>query len=250
MIISRLCAPYHLNHSLYRSPACKISICCLNVFKRVFYETPTYYSKEFTYYQKFGICKVLLTFYSMQTQINDRRPNMPLEQTPGLQGSDAEKYQQSLMELIQSIKGWEKLNEIEQEVQVFNFMDTLGHLFLDYFQFHLDESNACAVQYQSLLNYSVDPITSYIINLWGRLEGAGEYEDPWDEACWGRTNIEAFNTMFKQVLDPPLNPQCIDRYMNDRKGTAFLPWRDIPKNAPVSHWWWFEKFGTSWLEED
>ncbi|MCE2982707.1 MAG: hypothetical protein LW832_03975 [Parachlamydia sp.] len=55
--------------------------------------------------------------------------------------------------------------------------------------------------------------------------------------------------MFKQVLDPPLDPEWIDDYMNDRRGTAFLPWNDIPKNAPASHWWWFEKFGTSWLKE-
>ncbi|MCE2982706.1 MAG: hypothetical protein LW832_03970 [Parachlamydia sp.] len=105
---------------------------------------------------------------------------MPLEQIPGLQGSDSEKYQKSLIELIQSIKGWEKLNEIDQEVPVINFMDALGRLFLDYFQFHLDEANACAVQYQSLLKYSVRPISSYITNLWGRLRGADEYEEPWE----------------------------------------------------------------------
>jgi hypothetical protein len=56
--------------------------------------------------------------------------------------------------------------------------------------------------------------------------------------------------MFKQVLDFPLNPQDIDDYMDDTKGKNFLLWKDIPKNAPASHWWWFEKYGTSWLEED
>jgi hypothetical protein len=79
-------------------------------------------------------------------------------------------------------------------------------------------------------------ITLYIFNLEHRLRGADEYDDPWEEACWGRTNIEAFNTMFKQVINLPLDRGCIDDYMDDRKGNAFLPWNLIPKNMPTSHW--------------
>jgi hypothetical protein len=255
MFISRLGASYHLNHSLYCLPPCQISICSLRVFKtaNAFQQIQNQINKKNIFHQKFNFCKIGLAFLFMQNQINNMRTLMPsIEQIPGLEGpnSDAKKYKDSLIELITSIKEWEKWTEKEQRVPVIDFMDALGRLFLDYFQHHLDEANACAVQYQSLLNYSVDPITSYIINLWHRLRSADDYDDPWEEACWGRTNIEAFNTMFKQVLDFPLNPQGIDDYMNDTKGKNFLPWKDIPKNAPASHWWWFEEYGTSWLEED
>jgi hypothetical protein len=227
----------------------------MNVFKRasMFEDIQTNAIKEKFFYQKFTFYKIVLAFgFYMQNQINMGTNMPPLEQVPKLQGPnpDAQKYQEDLIELIKSIQGWEKMTEKEQRVPVKKFMSALGHLFLDYFQFHLDEANACALQYRSLLNYSVDPITSYIINLWHSLSGAGEYDDPWETACWGRTNIEAFNTMFKQALDLPLDPEGIDVYMKDRKGTVSLPWELIPKNAPHSHWWWFEDFGRSRLIND
>lgn len=154
---------------------------------------------------------------------------------------EREKYEALLIKQIESIRQWNDLFEDKQEWAVESFMDAIGRLFLDYYQFHLEESQACALKYQTLLENSVDSIITYIINLEHRLRSADAMDDPWETACWGRTNIEAVISMFGEPMKY-LDSGGIEEYMQERKGKTCLERRLIPKNVPSSHWWWFEKY--------
>lgn len=155
--------------------------------------------------------------------------------------TDEKNFQAQLVEQIQSINQWKDLPDMERRIAVKRFMKAIGHLYLDYYQFHLAESKACAYLYRSILEKSIDPGLSYISKLEHRLRSADAMDEPWEEACRGRTNIEAFNSMFGDSVEI-LDPELIESYMQDRKGTVYMEDECIPKNAPASHWWWFEKY--------
>jgi hypothetical protein len=123
------------------------------------------------------------------------------------------------------------------------FMKKLGLLFLDYFQIHLEEAEAIGRDHEPLLKSVFDDINSlYVIELWYQLTNADEWADVWKTACWGRTNIEAFNAMFgKRVGDLPT--EDIVEYMEAQKGKGGLEQDQIPKNFHKSQSWWFADFG-------
>lgn len=150
-------------------------------------------------------------------------------------------YKALLTEQIESINQWNDLSENKRKVAVKNFMNAIGHLYLDYYQFHLDESKACALKHQSLIENSIDDILTYTINLGHALRTADDMDDPWEAACWGRTNIEAVISMFGEPMKF-VDSGGIEEYMQDRKGNAQLKNSLIPKNVPSSHWWWFEEY--------
>lgn len=150
-------------------------------------------------------------------------------------------FQAQLLEQIQSINRWNDLPEIKRKVAVEDFMEAIGRLYLDYYQFHLDEARNCSIKKKSTIESSFGFIITYISNLEHTLRTADAMEDPWETACRGRTNIEAFISMFDAPTDV-IDSDGIESYMQDRKGNAQLRNSLIPKNVPSSHWWWFAKY--------
>lgn len=121
-------------------------------------------------------------------------------------------------------------------------MNEMGHLFLDYFQHHLEEAKIIGARFASDLAWAVRAINLfYVYKLWSRLVQSDDWADLWETACWGRTNIEAFNAMFNDFA-PELDAGGIVEYMEERKGSERLARNLIPKNVPQTQWWWFADF--------
>ncbi|MCE5318346.1 MAG: hypothetical protein LLG04_13430 [Parachlamydia sp.] len=121
-------------------------------------------------------------------------------------------------------------------------MDEMGALYLDYFQYHLEEAQAIGLQYATDICWAAKAINMcYIYKLWSRALHADDWSDIWLEVCWGRTNIEAFHAMFGEFVRE-LDVAGILEYMESKKGHEKVDLRQIPKNVPKSHWWWFEDF--------
>lgn len=153
--------------------------------------------------------------------------------------SESERYHAQLMQMFESTEGWEKLDEFDKQDAIKDFMDSLGTLFLDYYQYHLDEAEKIGKIHQDkLINQRKNIAICYVYDLLDSLNSTGEFHNPWETACRGRTNIAAFNTMFANLVDP-LPTQGLDEYMEDRRGVVKVSKERIPKNAPQSHWWWF-----------
>lgn len=181
-----------------------------------------------------------------EEQINNMRKEMqPSENSmpplPPVDNEAKRKYSALLIEQIESIRSWDEIPEDYRNAAVKKFMGAIGRLYLDYYQFHLDESKDIAHKYKSILDNSTDSVFNYISKLEYILRSADEMDDPWEKACIGRTNIEAFNAMFGDSIEI-LDSGRIEKYMQERKGTAFLSNNLIPKNVPSSHWWWFEDY--------
>lgn len=70
------------------------------------------------------------------------------------------------------------------------------------------------------------------------------YSDEWDRICWKRSSIEALkeiyqNTLFEEYLIL-LDTEDVDGYIEGRKDIkGYIPFEDIPKGIPPSHWWWY-----------
>ena len=109
-------------------------------------------------------------------------------------------YVEKLVSLLESTKEWENKVDFALQMAVEGFMKALGPLYLDYFQYHIKEAKVCALDYQKLLPLLVKTINRiYINNMWLSLKSASEWDDPWERACWIRTNIEAFQVMFGEM---------------------------------------------------
>lgn len=92
------------------------------------------------------------------------------------------------------------------------------------------------------MEWALRPINvSYVYKLWSRLTNSDDWADVWEVACWGMTNIEAFNAMFSNVV-PELDAGSIVEYLEDRKKQEWLDPTSIPKKVPQTHWWWFSHF--------
>lgn len=179
-------------------------------------------------------------YKQIDNNLNRRIKMQPAENPIPIDDKD-EEYKALLLQQIKTINQWNDLPEDKQERMVENFMDAIGHLYLDYYQFHIVESRACALEHQTTLENAIGPIITYISNLESRLWTADAMDDPWEIACWGRTNIEALVAMFGRPMEV-LDYGRLEIYMKNRVGSADLEDEQIPKNVPSSHWWWFEKY--------
>lgn len=145
--------------------------------------------------------------------------------------------------LLTLIKDWEKLSEKNQVIAIKFFMKCIGHLYLDYFQYHLDEAKEYGREHQEILRTILDPIEEfYIIPMDMRLhEMASDADLVWAEAASVRTNMEAFQDMFGEYSGPWTEGLIEDYYdlMDRLKDSMSFEAGQRPKNAPESHWWWF-----------
>lgn len=153
---------------------------------------------------------------------------------------------QKLLTLFEFMKNREQLTEFGQESAIQFFMTWIGYLYLDYFQFHLNEANEIGEKYEPLLLSLIQPI--YAITVMGfarRIDSAEGYADElWEEACWEKTNIEAFHEMFGSIVGKieGWGMEELDEYIGN-KSYQHLERNKIPKNAPTHHWWWYARFG-------
>ncbi len=142
--------------------------------------------------------------------------------------SDPE-FNNKLLNLLDSIKTWYIAK---------NFMDELWPLYLDYFQYHLEEAQIASINYQTLLADNIDVIQyRYVYKQFDAVERitSNEYEDPpWELACEVRSTIEAFNDMFgflgRLECEELVKWQLMYNKESGGGKKSF--------NAPPNHWWW------------
>ncbi len=148
-------------------------------------------------------------------------------------------FNEKLTELLDSIKTWStNVSERNLEEKTEKFMDELWPLYLDYFQYHLEEARIASINHQELLSNNIEIINKmYVDSQFDYVERttSNEYEDPpWVEACKVRSRIEAFNDMFGFL--GTLNNEDFVEWLFDYRGNAFLA--DEICDAPKKHWWW------------
>lgn len=152
-------------------------------------------------------------------------------------------YNQKLKSLLATANLWGKeITGYALQVAVQDFMDKIGRLYLNYFQFHIEEANISAMDYQELLPKFVKVINlEYVYEKEHRLAMADNFDELWETACWARTNIEAFQAMCGNFAGH-LDAVDLVAYMQDKKGIVRADRNVIPTHVPSTHWWWFADF--------
>ncbi len=148
-------------------------------------------------------------------------------------------FTEKLINLLDSIKTW-SINVCERnlEEKTEKFMDDLWSLYLDYFQYHLEEVRIALVNHQKLLSKNIEILNDmYVDSQFDYVERttSNEYLDPpWVEACKIRSRIEAFNDMFGFL--GTLNNEGFACWLVEYQGEASFV--DEICDAPKKHWWW------------
>lgn len=151
-------------------------------------------------------------------------------------------YSDQFKDLLHSLSDWVFRKENGKlNLTINDFMDNLWNLYLDYFQFHIEDAKFYASQYHDLIvdNYSYIH-ERYISKTIYRIRSADDYESKWDLACKFRSNIEVFQEIFGHIVGK-INSEGFDdivEYVEDCKGTTRGFSREMDK-VPQSHWWWF-----------
>jgi hypothetical protein len=137
---------------------------------------------------------------------------------------------------IQSLADIHELPVNKQRRKKGKFMDFVGDMYLDYFYKDLQAAQLCAQGNKKTLESIRLLALGYVTDLDSFVtmpfEGFG---GEWEVICCERTNIEAYNEMFGEVIRK-LDTSEVEQDMQDIREKAECP--GIPKNAPKSHWWW------------
>ncbi len=153
--------------------------------------------------------------------------------------ADHPDYIAKLNQQIQLIAQLDALPDRERRAPIRNCMHTIGNLFLDYFQTHLQVAQKYAEYNQETLSRVTQLVQQYYVaDLENFLQGTFEGYEEWKLVSRQRTNIECFNGMFSGVVDV-LDTQEIDEYMQQRKNVEGIDQSQVPENMPKSHWWWY-----------
>lgn len=64
-------------------------------------------------------------------------------------------FQDSLLALLRSIRGWEQLSNFDKEYETKMFMQKIGNLFLEYFQFHIQDGKNIGEEFVEDLLWAV-----------------------------------------------------------------------------------------------
>ena len=162
---------------------------------------------------------------------------------------------QKLITLLEFIKMSFNLNQTGKNTAVNIFMKWLCQLYLDYFQYHLDEAKEIGKKYENVLVALIDPIYYVrIVRFHHRMscaEAVGYGDDLWDEACLVKTQLEAFHEMFGCISGTVIGYRVeeLDRYLSTKSYQGADPDK-IPENVPKHHWWWFMFNGKRWDEDE
>lgn len=156
-----------------------------------------------------------------------------------LKHPDSSQYVNSLLKQIEAIRELEQLKKGEKRDRIKHFMISVGELFLDHFQRHPQIAQGIAEPHKEALAKVVPLIQeNYVAKLEEFLQGTFEGYGEWKLACQQRTNIEAFNSMFGNLI-LSFDTEQIDEYLQERKNSEGIDQREVPANIPKSHWWWF-----------
>ena len=184
-------------------------------------------------------------FFSVPDKVPENIPKghwwwneVPSKSCMSIENGDDPEYHRKLISLIELAKEWGKtIGGYKLELDAADFMDALGKLYLDYFQFHIDEAVICAIDYKDMIPSLVPVINEYYIIPKCRSLKVHEYADPdWAEACYIRTNIEAFKDLFKEyarLIDDAYFVECMEEIRH-----FYSKPKNLPKHIPETHWWW------------
>lgn len=158
-----------------------------------------------------------------------------------LEESLNEPLERELLKAFNPLKDIERYDVILKRRVIQNFMDSLGRLFFDYFQFHKEKA-LVDVSLLQVVKKHIQEI--YIFDL-RYLIYLIEYPGEWDKVCLQRSRLEAFNEMFGSAVGL-LNLDEVEEEMQGVKHNFSVNKNLVPNNVPSSHWWWFHSF---WEEQ-
>lgn len=160
---------------------------------------------------------------------------------------------QKLITLLEFMKMSFSLDEEGRDTAVNIFMKWLCRLYLDYFQYHLDEAKEIGERYEDVLLSLIDPIYEvHVEEFIDMVYWAREYaDDLWESGCLVKTKLEAFYEMFSSITGRITGEgvEELDEYL-EVKSYQSLDLDKIPKNIPKHHWWWFMFHGRRWDEDE
>lgn len=148
-------------------------------------------------------------------------------------------HEKELIAIIRKLDGITQVSECgARDLIFYHFMPALRKLYLSYYQWHLNKK-PLDQEAQEILRQATVHFWLYGIDLENFLMGTFEDFNEWDRVCIQRTNIEAFNAMFQEIVS--IDIEDIEDQMQRRKQTGVtLSSADlIPQNTPRSHWWWW-----------
>lgn len=155
------------------------------------------------------------------------------------QRNSQEKYKSLLCRAIEEVTTIDPLKDwLKAQDLIKDFLGEIGKLFLEYFQFHLDEARSCGYLYKDILKNLIWPIEhlGYIRDeiTWCT---RSSYADDYEPILLARTNLEAFNSMFGEVVGFA-NLSHQDKLVDRFRGSSFSSPAKI--GIPISHCWWYE----------
>lgn len=142
-----------------------------------------------------------------------------------------------LSDSFQLLVGLDALRKAAQRDRINAFMASIGRLFIRYFQYDLELAQQVGRANQKLLQDNKWGFFDYVNGTEGTLVMI-LYQEQWGSACVGRTRIEAFNAMFKGIVEP-LDTEDLEELMRNTSAKYIgVDPDEIPENIPDSHWWW------------
>lgn len=154
------------------------------------------------------------------------------------ENSDASHYEKKLAADINKLIEIPHLSDSEANDLIRVFMSSIGNSFLSYYQWHLSEAQNLAKENKEIIRQARPFLRLYGRKLENFLTGTFEDFDEWDDVCFRRTYIEAFNAMFGEIIS--IDVEDIEECMQQRKEDVSLSSSAlIPPNTPKSHWWWW-----------
>ena len=149
-------------------------------------------------------------------------------------------YGKKLSSLLASLEQWNTTMLCDRMRIVSKFMEKLLQLYLEYFQYHLQDVGIYAKEYLQLLSSCIPLINDQLNEEWNEaMCHCCNDNNEWLALCYLNSTTQAFHDMFQQHVGF-LNDECIVEYTCYQLGEGIAP-SDIPKNIPHHHWWWFNK---------
>lgn len=104
---------------------------------------------------------------------------------PKLDNLPEKSPREKLTILLKFVKNWSKFEGTGPRAAIEFFMMWVGHLYLEYFQYHLDEAKACGLDHLKTLTSILEPIEQkYILRNWRRFRSrSSDIDLVWAEMC-------------------------------------------------------------------
>lgn len=136
------------------------------------------------------------------------------------------------------LDGIDDLNKTDSANSVDVFMEIIGKLCLENDPVYIHRNYESIKSNKNFTPRTICFIRKYVADLEEYLFGIFEGYHEWENVCYQRTNIEAFNAFFGQDYHLDVSEFVIDELMRERCKTESVKEENLPEKIPKRHWWW------------